>query len=348
MMSKSSATTGAMLVIETVSAAAWIEAVEATSIKTVFDASSPHGGEFGAVPDTAPTARLVFVHGFSDHCNAYYSLFPTLASSPYHIEVNAFDQRGWGQSVHSKNERGLTGPTSKVLDDINEFVKSVSDGRLPLFVMGHSMGGGEVLHYILTKDPAIAGTRPQIISVLLEAPYVALDPSSAPNPIVVAVGKLAAKILPNHQMVQSLDATYMSHSEQVRNDWVEDRLCHDTGTLAGLDGMLQRASDLVLLSQGKPVGHITNTLPQGTSLWAGHGDSDKVVSLDATQRLYNVIQCNGGGKQLKVYPGAFHKLHAEPDGVGDEFAKDVGTWILSKVMASEGSEPPAKAGSPKL
>ncbi|RMZ79380.1 hypothetical protein DV738_g3417, partial [Chaetothyriales sp. CBS 135597] len=286
-------------------------------------------------PDTAPTARLVFVHGFSDHCNAYYDLFPTLASPPYSILVNSFDQRGWGQSVHSEGERGLTGPTSTVLDDINQFVKSVSDPTLPVFVMGHSMGGGQALHYILTKDPAIVGTRPPIVGVILEAPFVALDPASAPNPIVVAVGKLAAKFLPNRQLYQPLSATYMSRSEKVRNDWVEDRLCHDTGTLAGLDGMLQRSADLVSLSQGKPVPNLTNKLPTGTSLWASHGDSDKILSFDATQRLYDVIQVDGGDKQFKVYPGAYHKLHAEPDEVGDQFTKDVGDWILSKAKAWE-------------
>lgn len=36
-------------------------------------------------------ARLVFVHGFSDHINTYGSFFPTLAAKG--IEVYSFDQR---------------------------------------------------------------------------------------------------------------------------------------------------------------------------------------------------------------------------------------------------------------
>lgn len=36
-------------------------------------------------------AYVVFVHGFSDHCNRYGPLFPTLASKG--IEVRAWDQR---------------------------------------------------------------------------------------------------------------------------------------------------------------------------------------------------------------------------------------------------------------
>src|SRR5436190_14502002 len=59
-----------------------------------------------------PKARLVFIHGFSDHINAYGILFPTLATLG--ISTYGFDQRGWGRSVHSPSEKGLTGPTSLV------------------------------------------------------------------------------------------------------------------------------------------------------------------------------------------------------------------------------------------
>ena len=290
---------------------------------------------------------LAFLTSLSDHCNAYYNLFPTLASPPNSIRVQAFDQRGWGRSVQAKHEKGLTGPTSTVLDDINGFVNSISIQNLPLFIMGHSMGGAEVMHYMLSNDSRITSTRPQFSGVLLEAPFIALDPSAAPNFIVVAAGKLAAKLMPNRQMLQKLDARYMSRSEQVRNEWVDDPLCHDTGTLGGLDGMLQRAADLVSLSQGHYLPTITNKLPRNTSIWVGHGDGDKVVSLDATRRLYGVLECEGGEREIKVYPGAYHKLHAEPDGVGEEFAKDVGTWIMNRAAAAAKTSNTSH-GNPKL
>ena len=78
----------------------------------------------------------------------------------------------------------------------------------------------------------------------------------------------------------------------------------------------------------------------------GHGDGDKVVTLNATQRLYDVMECDGGDKQIKVYPGAYHKLHAEPDGVGEEFAKDVGDWIVTK--AGGAATNTRSHGNPKL
>lgn len=94
-------------------------------------------------PSGDPVAKVVFVHGFSDHCNTYLELFPTLACRQ--ILVYAFDQRGWGRSVKKLSARGRTGSTSQVLDDIDSVVKSQLPSDLPLFLMGHSMGGGEVL-----------------------------------------------------------------------------------------------------------------------------------------------------------------------------------------------------------
>lgn len=65
------------------------------------------------------------------------------------ITVYAFDQRGWGRSVKRLSERGLTGGTSQVLDDIDSVVKSQLPSTVPLFLMGHSMGGAEVLVSLL-------------------------------------------------------------------------------------------------------------------------------------------------------------------------------------------------------
>ncbi|EXJ88328.1 hypothetical protein A1O1_05258 [Capronia coronata CBS 617.96] len=284
------------------------------------------------------SAVLIFLHGFSDHINAYYDFFPTLSSSSFNIAVYGFDQRGWGRSVRKPSECGLTGPTTLVLSDIHDFVHHVASlpetqGK-PLFLMGHSMGGGEALCYMLSTSPAFSN-RPPIRGLLLEAPYIELDPSEQPSSLVVSAGKLAAMILPHNQMKQKLSATYMSHSAKVRQDWIDDPLCHDTGTLEGLKGLLQRSGDMSALSHGRKVHGLTNKLP--CSVWVAHGTSDRVVSPAAAQRLFEVLEAPEGDKVFHPYPDAYHKLHAEPDGVGEQFAKDVASWILAHTAESQGA-----------
>lgn len=106
---------------------------------------SPHANKPRQPEDPTPcVAKLVFVHGFSDHIGRYYDFFPSLARAG--IAVFAFDQRGWGRSVRKPAEKGLTGPTAQVHSEMAAFIESVVPAEpagAPLFVMGHSMGGGE-------------------------------------------------------------------------------------------------------------------------------------------------------------------------------------------------------------
>jgi acylglycerol lipase len=269
--------------------------------------------------------------------NAYYDLFPNLATT-YTIAVHSFDQRGWGRSVQSPRQKGLTGPTITVLADIRAFCnsfRSVDGSDPPLFLMGHSMGGAEALHFMLTETPRpLADDLPKgtIRGLLLESPYIALHPDSQPSGFTVWAGKLAARIAPSKQMLQKLDSTYMSRDPQVRKDWEEDKLCHDTGTLEGLAGMLQRAAELTALGEGKAVEGLK--LDPGCPVWFGHGSGDRVTSYDESKRLFGKLKVED--KTFKNYEGAYHKLHAEPEGVKEEFVKDVGEWILAHIPGQEG------------
>src|SRR5579871_4355326 len=142
-----------------------------------------------------PKARLIFIHGFSDHINAYGILFPTLATLG--ISTYGFDQRGWGRSVHSPSEKGNSGPTTLVLSDITSFIKSVlassspddDDGKNPpLFLMGHSMGGAEVLCYIAQGPSDVVS---QIRGFLLNAPFLAIHKDTKPSIITLLIGRFA-------------------------------------------------------------------------------------------------------------------------------------------------------------
>ena len=284
---------------------------------------------------------LAFVRSDTLLGNAYYDFFPNLAAN-YSIAVHSFDQRGWGRTVQQRREKGLTGPTTTVLADIRAFCTSLTSGKgdyqgnaLPLFLMGHSMGGAEALHFMLTEAPRPVAYGPPVATIqglLLESPYIALHPNSQRSAFTVWAGKLAARVAPSKQMLQKLDGTYMSRDPQARKDWEEDKLCHDTGTLEGLAGMLQRAAELMALGEGKAVKGLK--LDPGCPVWLGHGSGDGAASYDASKRLFEALQVED--KTFKTYAGAYHKLHAEPEGVKEQFVRDVGEWILAHVPGERG------------
>ena len=289
-------------------------------------------------PNIPLKARLVFVHGFSDHCNWYPTLFSTLADQG--IKVYAWDQRGWGRSVREPKQKGSTGTNEQVMADITTFIKSLpkGEGDIPLFLMGHSMGGGEVLVYAATGPREVVS---QIRGFLLEAPLIALSAPSKPWKATVVLGKLASRLMPQLTMLRKLEPSAMSRDPDVCKAWAEDPLCHDTGTLDGLAVVQGRSTDL---EEGHVV--VREGLGEGgkTRIWVGHGTADAACSYEACRKWYESLKVDD--KEFRVYEGWYHKLHSEPGDDKVRFATDAAEWILNRCGPITQSE--IESPKPKL
>lgn len=285
-------------------------------------------------PNTPLQARLVWLHGFSDHCNWYDELFRRLGARG--IQTYGFDQRGWGRSVHKPAQRGLSGDTARVMADITAFVASVLDDEggkagVPLFLGGHSMGGGEALTYLATGPKEVVG---RLRGVLVESPFLAQPPATRASAVTVMLGKAASRLMPGRQMVQKLDKNLMSRDQDVCDAFEADELCHDTGTLEGLKGMLERGANLV---EGKVV--VKEGLNEGgkTRVWVGHGTGDGVADLGAVRQWFDGTMVED--KEMVVYEGWYHKLHSEPGQDKVRFAEEVGQWILDRSGTANETRP---------
>ncbi|KAL0932997.1 putative alpha/beta hydrolase [Colletotrichum truncatum] len=276
-------------------------------------------------PEGTIKAKLVFVHGFSDHIGRYDELFPYLASRG--IQVFGWDQRGWGRSVTKTAERGFTGPTSRVIADVAAFIRDkLPSPNCPLFVMGHSMGGGQVL--ALASDPQYDDLVSQVRGWLLESPFIAFTPGEEPGFLKVFFGKLASRLLPRQQLVNEIPPENLTRDTTVQQSIRDDELMHNTGTLEGLAGMLERTDALA---------HGKLTLSSNVkSLWLGHGTEDKTTCFNASKKWFDAQIIDDSTH--KPYDGAYHQLHA--DFCKEEFSKDVGDWILER--SGESAKPESK------
>ena len=215
--------------------------------------------------------------------------------------------------------------------------------EIPLFLMGHSMGGAEILQYA-ARGPS--DVRSQITGYVAESPYIALHLSAQPSRFTVIAGRLAARVLPNRPMVQKLESKWLCRDPIVCKEWAEDPLCHDTGTLEGLSGMLDRADELnrglVTIREGR--------------VWVGHGSEDRVCSFDAARGWFERLGVQD--KDFKTYEGWYHKreyipgrieakgtnsksptVHAEPGEAKITFANDVADWILARAEVNQDPSP---------
>jgi acylglycerol lipase len=221
------------------------------------------------------------------------------------VEVHSFDQRGWGLSVHKPSEKGLTGPTKTVIDDITCFIRSILPASAPLFLMGHSMGGAEVLTWINEGAPDV---KKQIRGYLLESPFVAFNAQSKPSHFTVVMGRLLGRILPNRQMVFKLDANLISRDPETVHQFETDPLCHDTGTLEGLAGNLDRANGLNDGSIPIPshAAEVYNNDGGRTKIFLSHGTGDGICDYHGTEGVYQRLDAIDD-KVLKLYDGWYHR-----------------------------------------
>lgn len=199
----------------------------------------------------------------------------------------------------SAASRGSTGPTALVLDDITSILRAQLPSAVPLFLMGHSMGGAEVLYYAVHGPLDV---RRHIVGFLAESPWIALDQATQPSKALVMASRLAARIIPKRQMMQKVEAGLVSRDKEVCQEFEKDDLCHDMGTFEGFAGMLARAADLdtglVAPADGKGEGHQYR-------IWVGHGSGDRVTSFEASERFVNRLGVTD--KEFKAYDGWFHK-----------------------------------------
>jgi acylglycerol lipase len=274
-------------------------------------------------PDESPVAKLIFIHGFNDHVGRYYELFPSLASRG--IIVHALDQRGWGKSVKTNADRGKTGPTSQVISDIAHFIQFHLPSDVPLFVMGHSLGGGQVL--TLATEPEYEDLVKQIDGWVLESPFIAFPKGLEPNFIEVFAGTLVSKILPNMTRFSALPPENVTRDPEVVKSINEDKLLHGYATLQGLAHMLQRTKAL-----GEGVG---KTSPSVKNLWLVHGPADKGTSYEASKKWFD-DHGERPGWTFKSYEGWSHQLHADLPETRNIFAQDVGDWILARAGDKSG------------
>ncbi|KAA8568300.1 hypothetical protein EYC84_007336 [Monilinia fructicola] len=80
-------------------------------------------------------------------------------------------------------------------------------------------------------------------------------------------------------MVSRLPPENLTRDPEVVKSINEDKLMHNTGTLEGLAGMLDRTA---ALNQGK-----TKLNPGIKSLWLGHGTEDKGTSFEGSEKWFN-------------------------------------------------------------
>ncbi|MFX1758668.1 MULTISPECIES: alpha/beta hydrolase [Rhodococcus] len=264
------------------------------AIPIVYDVWSPE----------APTGVLILSHGLGEHARRYDHVVERLTDLG--LVVYSPDHRGHGRSggkrVHAREMREFT----EDLDTLIDLALHEHPG-LPVFMLGHSMGGAIALAYALDHQD-------RLTALLLSGPAVIVT-SGTPKP-VVEIGKLIGRFLPGVP-VQKLDSTAVSRDPAVVAAYDADPLVHHGLVPAGL------ARVLVLNEQSLEQRLPSLTLP----LLVMHGTEDTLADPAGAQLIAD--RAGSEDLTLKLYDGLFHEIFNEPE--KDRVLDDLTAWLKARL-----------------
>ncbi|RCH88993.1 hypothetical protein CU098_000933 [Rhizopus stolonifer] len=263
-------------------------------------------------PTSSPSATLVMIHGFGEHIARYDRMFKSFADKG--IECYGYDQRGWGETGKKSGQFGNNQGYNTLLKDVDNAIIKMKRENIPLFLMGHSMGGGIILNYISRGD-VYQGVK-LITGSIACSPLVTL---SMPIPALKYYGlRMVSNVLPNFTIQAGVDPNGISHDPEEIIKFKEDPLIHDFATLNTLKGMIDAGSD-ILKSKAKLI---------ECPILFSHGDADPINAYPSSVKACELASSKD--KEMKGWPGLYHELQNETFPEREQVSNYYIKWIKDR------------------
>jgi len=263
--------------------------------------------EHGSGTNNQAVRALVFVvHGYAEHSGYYEAIGKLLASQGFHVA--AYDQVGHGLS---EGPRAYVTDIKEYVDDLLQYIDLVKTKmpNLPIFLMGHSMGGCVAIATMLERPEQFAGA-------VLIGPLVVSSPETA-TPAKIMAAKLLAWVAP-HLGVAKIDSKWISRDPAVVKKYEDDPLNYH--------GKLKAGFGVALLNRLDKTINRLNELC--CPLLIMHGDQDKLCEVSGSQILNSMASSKD--KTLSIYEGGYHQIHHEPDGMAEQCHKENADWLVNR------------------
>lgn len=252
-----------------------------------------------------PRAGVLLVHGLAEHSGRYEAVGEYFASHGF--SSFGFDARGHGQS---DGRRGHASSFDSFLQDLERFrreVEGMLTPRVPLVLIGHSMGGLVTLRYLEEYDAPLLGA-------VAISPWLA---TALPVPRwKVTLANALGRVLPSLPFRARINADALSRDPDVVRAYREDPLVHDVIT-PRLFSEVSHAMGLVTQRSDRLSVPLLVLLP----------GADRIV--DSERTLAFTRHLPPSAVTVKVYPGHYHELLNEPDRLA--ILRDARAWIEERL-----------------
>ena len=189
--------------------------------------------------------------------------------------------------------------------DLHRVIHSVEHAGLPLFVIGHSMGGAIALSYALDHPEQLDG-------LVLSGP--AVMPGADLSPILVKAAPILGRLVPWLPST-ALPASAVSRDPEVVAAYEADPLVWHGKIPAGIGGALVET----MLS-------FPDRLPSLTMpTLVVHGSDDALANPEGALMIDRLA--GGDDVRVTIYPGLFHEVFNEPE--REQVLGEVTDWLVA-------------------
>jgi alpha-beta hydrolase superfamily lysophospholipase len=248
------------------------------------------------VPSDNPRAFIILVHGIGEHIKRYSHWVEWFSAEG--IGFIGVDLPGHGRSDGKRGHINNYSVLSEMIDTlINITTKTYPE--VPIFVYGHSLGGGIVLDYLLHNKKVIKGA-------IVTSPWLRL--AFEPARIKRLIAGLLKNIVPALSQSTGLIVSYISHDKEIINKYLTDPLVHGKISVSFFYGAVTSARY-----------SLSHASSLNVPLLILHGSDDQITSPEASLEFASQSSL----AEIKIWDGGYHELHNEP------FKKDVFDYIIN-------------------
>lgn len=230
-------------------------------------------------------AVMVLVHGLGEHIQRYKDWADLFNNA--NIGFAGVDLPGHGTSDGKKGHIKDYSVTDEMISILLGECKKTFPGT-PLFLYGHSLGGGIVLDYLVRNKPKIKGA-------VVTSPWLKL--SFEPEKAKVRLAAFMKGIFPGLVQPSGLNTGHLSHDPEVVAGYNADPLVHGKISVSLFYSAMKAAENA-----------LSNAQDLSVPLLLMHGSDDQICSPEGSREFASKTKL----AELKIWDGGYHELHNEP------------------------------------